>query len=307
MGTRTSMSARRTYWHLEGRGQTASEYEIVTSRLLYYPGRGFEPSTPLAAWYAEHQGGSLLRCPDGELFSDPRATTYSSYIALQQRQESDLDDLVAALEDSGHDRKLPSRWISTLAGLLPPLRYPMHGLQMLSAYVGHMAPGGRIVVVCALQAADEVRRIQRFAYRMRQLQDLDPSFGEDAKARWQDGAAWQPLRRLVEHLLVTYDWGESLVALNVVLKPRFDELFMVRFARAARDAGDTLLESLLGSLHADCQWHQAWTTALLDVLLASEAENRAVVSGWVEKWQPQAETALAALEPLLKSDERGGK
>jgi toluene monooxygenase system protein E len=136
------MSARRTYWHLEGRGQTPSEYEIATSRLLYYPGRGFEVSTPLAAWYAEHQGGSLLRCPHGELFSDPRATTYASYIALQQRQESDLDEVLAALEDSRHDRKLSSTWMGTLAGLLPPLRYPMHGLQMLTAYVGQMAPDG---------------------------------------------------------------------------------------------------------------------------------------------------------------------
>lgn len=301
------MSSRRTYWHLEARGQTPSEYEVATSRLLYYPGRGFEVSAPLAAWYAEHQVGSLLRCPDGELFSDPRATTYASYTTLQQQRERELDEQLAAMEDSGHDRKLPSAWIRTLARLLPPSRFPMHGLQMITCYVGHMAPGGRIVVVCALQAADEIRRIQRIAYRMRQLQELDPSFGEDARAQWQHGAAWQPLRRLLEQLLITYDWGESLVALNVVLKPLFDELFMLRFAEAAHDAGDELLAKLLGSLHEDCKWHQAWTEALLDVLLANEPGNREVLGRWVEKWRPQARTAFAELEPLLHGEARGGQ
>jgi toluene monooxygenase system protein E len=300
------MSSRQTYWHLQGRSQTTSDYEIATSRLLYYPARGFEVSTPLAAWYAEHQRGSLLHCPDGELFVDPRATTYASYIALQCRQERFVDGMLAAIEGSDYDRKLPAAWTSTLARLLAPLRYPMHGLQMLACYVGHMAPGGRIVVACALQAADEIRRIQRFAYRMRQLQELDPKFGEDGKAHWQRAAPWQPLRQLVEHLLIAYDWGESLVALNVVLKPLFDELVMVRFARAAHDAGDELLEALLGALYEDCRWHVAWTNALFDTLLAHEPANREAVGRWIEKWRPQARAAVSALEPLLCGEGEGG-
>ena len=41
----------RTYWHLLGTKRVPSEYEIVSSRLLYYPGRGFEVKVPAAAWY----------------------------------------------------------------------------------------------------------------------------------------------------------------------------------------------------------------------------------------------------------------
>ena len=37
---------KRTYWHLETLGHKPSEYEIVTSRLLYYTARGFEVKLP---------------------------------------------------------------------------------------------------------------------------------------------------------------------------------------------------------------------------------------------------------------------
>ena len=74
------------------------------------------------------------------------------------------------------------RWVDTLERLLPPLRYLYHGLQMLAAYVGQMAPSGRITIAAALQAADEMRRVQRIAYRMAMLRRLRPGFGDVGQA-----------------------------------------------------------------------------------------------------------------------------
>ena len=37
---------QRTYWHLEALGRRPTDYEIATSRLLYYVGRGFEVTLP---------------------------------------------------------------------------------------------------------------------------------------------------------------------------------------------------------------------------------------------------------------------
>ena len=73
---------QRTYWHLEGLGRVPSAYDIASSRLLYYPAQGFAVDTPVSAWYARHQAGSL-RLADWETFRDPRETTYSTYTALQ--------------------------------------------------------------------------------------------------------------------------------------------------------------------------------------------------------------------------------
>ena len=110
-----------------------------------------------------------------------------------------------------------------LGAVLAPLRYPIHGLQMLAAYVGHMAPSGRIVVAAAFQSADEMRRVHRIAYRMRQLQNKRVAFGKDSKAEWQSEPMWQPLREMIERLLVTFDWAEAFTGVNLVLKPMFQD------------------------------------------------------------------------------------
>ncbi|HEX7897214.1 MAG TPA: toluene monooxygenase, partial [Planctomycetota bacterium] len=61
---------RRTYSHLEGLGRKPTEYEIVSSRLLYYPGRGLEVRLPAGDWIRRHQEESALKCSDWERFAD---------------------------------------------------------------------------------------------------------------------------------------------------------------------------------------------------------------------------------------------
>ena len=285
---------QRTYWHLTDLGRKPTDYDIASTRLLYYPERGFETAVPLASWYRRYQHDSELVCHDWERFRDPRETTYSRYVELQRTKEAFVDGVLAAAEGSERDRLSPA-WLATLAELVPPLRYAVHGLQMVAAYIGSMAPSGRIVIASMLQAADETRRIERLAYRMRQLQYIDPSFGADARMRWETDPVWQPLRELIERLLVAYDWGEAFVALACAVKPRFDALFGTHLAELARRAGDDVFANVMFSLGEDCRWHREWTRALLDVALADRPENRAVIEGWIARWAPLAVRAVASL------------
>lgn len=295
------MTARRTYWHLERLRRKPTAYDIASSRLLYYPERGFEVETPLAAWYAQHQQGSPLRCRDWDAFADPRQTTYASYVELQHRRETYVDGLFAAIDATGYDRRLAAAWLPTLERVLAPLRYPCHGLQMAAAYVGQMAPSGRIAICAALQAGDEIRRVQRLAYRMRQLQETHPEFGAASKQVWQDDVLWQPLRRVIEHLLVAYDWGEAFAALQLVVKPAFDALFVAELGEVAASHGDEVLAKILLSLGEDCAWHRAWTEALVAHVVADEPANAAVLRGWIDRWR---EPALAAVQPFAATFER---
>lgn len=292
----------RTYWHLEAARRKPSDYEIGTSHLLYYPARGFEVRTPVSAWYERYQIGSPLRARDWERFCDPRATTYASYTELQNSQEIYVDGLLDTADATGHDRRLSRECLELLERCVPVLRYPIHGLQMTTAYIGSMAPGGRLVVACAFAAADELRRVQRLAYRIRQLQEVDPGFGAGARTAWQADPIWQPLRSLIERLLVTWDWGEALVALGLVVKPAFDELWMIEFGSLAHAAGDEVLHKLLLSLSTDCAWHRAWTFAALAVAIEDDPATREVVRGWVERWKPIGDAAVLALEPLFGAE-----
>lgn len=291
----------KTYSHLATQGRMPTEYELVTSRLLYYPGRGFEVKTPIVSWYEKYQSGSPFQCGDWEKFKDPRETTYTKYVRLQSDKEKFVEGVFDVIESTGRDRELDSAWVRVLSETLSPLRFPYHGFQMISSYVGSMAPAGRIAIACAFQAADEIRKNQVIAYRMRQLREVVPTFGEDGKEIWQTDSHWQPLREAVERLLVTYDWGEAFVGLNLCLKPAVDGIFLTSFPRLARARGDFHLEELFFSLGEDSLWQRDWSRELVRVAVADRPENKEVIRRWIEKWRPLA----AAVEQSFaaKSDE----
>jgi toluene monooxygenase system protein E len=270
------VTRQRTYWHLDRLGRKPSEYDITSSRLLYGAERGCELRTPLGDWQRAQAGALGLRCRDWERFRDPRATTYTRYTELQRDKETFVDGLLATIEATGYDRRLTAAWLSALERVLGPLRYPVHALQMLAAYVGAAAPCGKLVITAALQSADEIRRVQRLAYRLRQIQTTQPGFGEQSLASWQRDPRWQPLRRLLEHALVAYDWGEAFVALNALIKP------------------------VLLSLHEDCIWHRGWSGALIAMLIEDDPANARVMATWVERWHALTQAAVDGAATLLE-------
>jgi toluene monooxygenase system protein E len=299
---------RKTYWHLGDGRRLPSDYEIATSRLLYHPGRGgFAVELPTSEFYARYQRGSRLVGDRWDELVDPRATTYTKYVELARERESYVGRLLASIEGSDYDRELADDWVATLAQTLSPLRFLGHGLQMAAAYVGQMAPAGRIAVVALFQCGDEIRRIQRIAYRLALLARRRPQIDAEGRALWQSDPRWQPLRRALETLLVTYDWGEALIALNVCLKPTVDDLFLGALAERADAARDHLDAQILRSLFEDAAWQRDWTAALLALATTSRPENRAVIAGWTEDWRPAVEAAARAASSLLAADARPSK
>jgi len=289
------MGSLSTYWHLADLGRTPTDYEIATSRLLYHVGRGFEVAVPLADWYRRHQAASALRCDDWERFHDPRATTYAAYVARGADSEAALDRL-------SPPPPLAADWVATAGQLLPPALHLFHGLQMLSAYVGQMAPTGRLTIAAALQAADEMRAVERLARGIAALRSADPGIGRDGRQRWQTDPAWQPARRLIETMLVAYDWGEAFAALNLCAKPALDAFFWQQLRELAQSRGDALLAATLESLSDDAAWHRAWSEALVTVALNANPANRDTLAGWVATWNGPVVDAVRALGTLAGAD-----
>lgn len=294
------MAPQKTYWHLLPQRRMPTEYEIVTSKLLLNTGEGFtdkrfELNVPLEDWYQQYQQSSQLTCSTWEKFSDPRRTTYSKYTGIQMEKEVFVDGILEEIEATGYDRELSPQWLQVFARLGAPFRYPGHAFMMVAAYFAQMAPSGRIVVAATFQAADEARRVERLAYRIRQIQLVLPEFASDSKSIWERDSHWQPLREFVERLLITYDWGESFVALNLVLKPMIDELFMKHLGDLALSQKDHLLGQVLYSLNEDCQWHREWGGSLALLAIEGNPRNRSVMRAWVDKWRPLAIQAVNAL------------
>jgi toluene monooxygenase system protein E len=305
MTTPTGRSpGRKTYTRLAAGRRVPLEYELISTDLHYNHPMRFElpAANPVVAWYYRYREGSALRARDWEQFSDPRRTTYRAYTVLQDGREDVVDGLLREVDDTGYDRNLDQEWVRFLDRWYSPLRFPVHGLQMLAAYVAQMAPASRITNCGAFQAADEMRRLQRITFRTVQLAGGPPDSEAVRRHRtgWEDAPAFQPLRELLERALTAYDWGEAFTVTNVVIKPCVDRLVNEEIAGALATAnGDPLLASIHFSLDEDARWHCSWTSALLRQLIADTPENAAVISAWVERWSPLASRALQALADVL--------
>src|SRR5262249_22918993 len=220
------------------------------------------------------------------------------------KREMVVDGILEEIEATGYDRTLSARWAGWLEALVAPFRYRGHAFMMIAAYIAQMAPGGRIAVAATFQCGDEARRVERLAYRIRQLQLTFPGFASDSKSHWEREPRWQPLRECVERLLTTYDWGESFVALNLVLKPMIDELFMKHTSDLALGHNDHLLGRAFYSLNEDCQWHREWSRALVQAAIKDSPSNIDVIQTWIGKWRPRAMQAIDALSPLFEGAPR---
>jgi toluene monooxygenase system protein E len=295
---------RKTYTRLATGRRVPTEYELVSSELHYNYPRRFEltAANPVVAWYYRYREGSALQARDWERFSDPRRTTYRGYTQLQDSREDVVDGLLREIDDTAYDRELGEEWVRFLDRWYFPLRFPVHGLQMLASYVAQMAPASRITNCAGFQAADELRRLQRIAYRTVQLGGLPSETGAASRHRaaWEDSAAFQPLRELLERALVAYDWGEAFTVTNLVIKPRIDRLVNQELAGTLAAAnGDPLLASIHFSLDEDARWHRAWAAALLRHVIDDTPASADVVSSWIQQWNPLASRAVEAFAEIL--------
>ena len=294
------MSSLKTYSHLEALGRKPTEYEISTTRMLYHGGTvELDATHPVAQWYQRYRHDSALKGSDWDNFRDPRETFYRRYCDRRDRAEVFIDGLLAEIEDTGSDLQLSEGWLAVLRRAYTPRRFPQHGLQMATSYLGSMAPGGRIQFAAAFQAADVMREIQRLAYRCKQLDHARGDFGHTDLASWENDPIWQPLRRCVESLLVTYDWGECFAALCLTVKPRLDMLFLEHFSALARSNGDHYTAEINFSLNDSGRWHREWAAELARTAINDTPQNKQVLGEWIDKWTGPADDAVEGLRPVF--------
>lgn len=284
-----------------------SAYEATAAKCNYHFRREpapfeMDPQAPFNLFYLKNREGSAFNVDDWEGFRDPAKLMYSDYVMLQHDRETYVDLLTDHHEDAESVSALDPAWVTTLRDLFVPLRFPLHVLQMTGLYVGQMAPSAFIINCSNFQAADELRRIQRIAYHTKALADAhDASFAETAAARdpWEHGAAWQPLREVLERLLAVRDWGEAFVALNVAVKPVLDSVVNQQLSELAARNGDEYLSLLMAEFQLDAQRSQDWTAALLRYAVKHDPAMADVVGGWLEAWQPRADAAVVGLAALF--------
>jgi toluene monooxygenase system protein E len=259
------------------------------------------PATPMNMWFSTYRDESPLQCEDWDGFRDPDQYTYREYCARQDEKEVVVRELCSEFHDRGHDAAMGKEWVNTLRTLFTPARYPLHGLQLMAAYVGQIAPSSYITNAACFEAADYVRAVCVIAYRTRELQMAHPKLGfvDGEQATWETDKAWQPVRKVIEEALVAYDWSESFAALNLVFRPTLESVFYRTFSDVASRNGDELTSLLLANLGDDNERSARWSAALCKYAITQDKKNAAVLQKWVDKWAPAADEAAKSMASML--------
>lgn len=300
----------KTWSALAGNRKRPSEYEVVSYKLHYRtrnPEAPYEqdPNTYMNQWYIRNVVRSPLQHPDWDSFRDPDQVTYRAYTTMQDGQEQFVDELLSDHAANQHDLSLNTGCIDRLEKLYTPGRYLMATLQMASAYLVQIAPASTVTNCAVFQEGDSFRWLSRIAYRTKELanQFPDRGFARDERKQWETAPAWQGFRKLMEHVLVAYDWGESFCALNMVAMRAIDEAFVRQFSKAARANGDNLTAMLVDNHMKDCERSRRWTAALVKTAL-ERAENKEVFARWLEKWVPLGNEAIDAFCSALPNGDK---
>ncbi len=297
---------RKKTWSTFGeRTGKPSDYEIVTHNMNHTTGETpleMGPDVHGNVWLKKYRDEISIDVADWDAFRDPDRVTYQSYVRMQDEQEAHIDNLLASFtKEETSDGRLSDSCLRLLRTAMTPCRYLVHVQQMLSAYLQQIAPTSYIGNCAAFQVADQLRRVQRIAYRTRQLGTEHPShgFGSGERETWESDPSWQPVREAMEKLLIVYEWDEALVAYNLIVRPVCDDLFVNQLARAARLAGDELDALVLGNLYADCERHNRWTAAAMKFIVAADAANRDVLRDFAARWNGHAEAVIRSGSELI--------
>jgi toluene monooxygenase system protein E len=302
---------RRRTWSAFGEvRRVPSEYEVVTHATNWTLREGrsaaleANPSSPQNLWYETYRDRSPLR-GDFDEFRDPDQLTYRKYVSLQDDAETVVAELLEQYADARHDESYSAGWLETLGALFVVTRFPSHAFQMAHSYLGQMAPASYITNAATFSAADMLRRVTLVSYRTRELELTHPGRMGRAVGRrhWETTEAWQAARRALEQALVAYDWGECFVAVNLVLRPTFDDILLRQLGEVARANGDELTWLLLCNLDIDAERCRRWSGELLRYALSADADNARAVRRWVERWAPRADAAAHGLALLLAQDQ----
>jgi hypothetical protein len=280
-------------------GRRPSEYEIVTHKMnhtLRDTPLELGPDSHGNLWLVRHRDRIKLMVQDWNAFRDPDQLTYRKYVTCQDKSETYLDAIIQEFSRAESEPEF-------LQTCLTPSRYLAHGLQMMSAYLQQLAPSTYVGNCAAFQTADQLRRVQRVAHRTKQLDLAYPErlFGKTERTAWEQLPEWQGLRKGIERLLVTFDWDDVFVGLNLVVKPLADELTLRQFAAVARHLNAELDALLAGNLFLDAERSRRWTAAFTRFAIADEGANRRHLHALIAKWRPLADEIVETGSRLLGS------
>lgn len=288
---------RQTFSHVArrlGADKPASRYQEATLDLQPEVNFHYRP-----LWQPQYElydkARTAIRMNDWYAFKDPRQYYYGAYTIARSRQQETMEKNIEFVTRRALLSGLPDDQKERITSLMVPLRHVEWAANTNNCFVTAYGWGTAITQATMYHSMDRLGLAQ-YLSRIGLL--LDGNLGTSlvaSKAAWLDAPLWQPLRHLVEDLMVVQDWFETLTAQNAVLDGLLYPLVYRHIdARLSAQCG-----AGLGILNEFANgWFDEtsrWVDATLKTAAAESPDNAALLSGWVETWRGRT---LEALRPL---------
>ncbi len=289
-------------------GRFATEYEMFTIGQQSGPSQWLDIDWPLRfddgrpPYSVE---STAVRCSDWELFRDPAQLWYRPYVAATNEEEQTLARLIpATLADGVADRIDPAWCEHVLEKYYAAWPFVEYGLFLALCHPVREALGDSVMFATVFQAADKMRHVQDIVHLTFDLADVLPEFDDTgARAAWMTDPMLVPIREIVESLLVCDDWVEVITVINLVFDPLVGSLMTTHFmSKAAAQHGDSVTPLVLAGTRRNAIRHLASTKELVRLLVDDPEHgpaNRAVFSGWLDRWTPGVDAAAVALSGVF--------
>jgi hypothetical protein len=285
-----------------------SQYEEVTLHTQWSPKNfakqgWFSPSADgRPAW---DDASTQLRAANWWAYRDPEQEWFRAYVEHQGKQEEAIELAVEGAKRNRLFTEMTPGWRTILAKHYAAYRYCEYGLFLCFCYVQREALSDVVATPLVFEGLDKDRHAQAIALYGMDLEEALPGFSDaEAQQVWMADPVWQPTREYVERLLACRDWGEIVIAVNLLFEPLVASLFTREFlARFAAHHGDAVTPVLLETAAADRRRNMAATVELVRFLLADTPANRGVIEGWLQRWAPRAVRAAQAFAPLFACTE----
>ena len=240
---------------------------------------------------------SALKLTDAYSYADPRQYYYATYVTDAAARYDAFAQTLGYIEDRRLLDRLPEEWRLLLTGALIPLRHYEQGAQLISSEAARFSYGTTISQAATYAAFDRIGNAQLYSLVGLALAGGASNTLTEAKENWLFAPSLQPMRKMVEELLVEKDWATGLVGLELLDAQLYPLLFTQLDERAL--SGGAMAYSLIAQHMSD--WYKSqkkWLTPLFKAWTADPTygeANKKVLGDIVSHWHGPASAAVRAI------------
>ena len=277
-----------------GEGKTPTRYQEVMVRMQAEEVFHYRPT-----WDPEHEifdaDRTAINMQDFDDLTDPRNYYYAPYVIQRSKQQETMEKNFSMVEKRGLLTALDAGLIEQIKRVIIPFRHAEWGANTNNLFIAAYGFGTPMPVAADFQGMDRLGNAQYLTRIGLILSGNDPEILEQAKSEWLDDPMWQPLRKLIEDSFVLKDWFELHLLQNFLLDGMLHPLLFEHFDAEVVNRGGTAFAMVTEFF---VEWYKEsvrWTDHTIRTAARESAQNQALLTGWHDKWLPQARDAALPL------------